>query len=134
MITRRISLRQIPDDSAVHTVTATFVYSPLRPLEVRLSLPGSVGLARTDWVFARDLLLSGVRGPTGVGAVSIWPGPGESGTHLYIALSDRDDCALFRTDRDELTVWLLRTLALVPRDQEACHLGVDELIDRLLAR
>lgn len=132
MITRKIPLRQIPDASAVHTVTATFSYSPHQPLEVRLSLPDSVDLTRTTWVFARDLLFSGMRESAGIGQVSIWPGPVAAGTPLYIALSDGDDCALFRAERDGITAWLLRTLALVPREEETRHLGIDELIERLL--
>jgi hypothetical protein len=80
------------------------------PRSVCLSFPESPGSAPHDWVFARDLLERGLRGPasTSNGDVRIWP---SGRVRAVVELHSAEGVALVQFDSAALTRFLRRTYA-----------------------
>jgi hypothetical protein len=73
-------------------------------------LPDSPGEPPHDWVFARDLLERGLRGPasTSSGDVRIWP---SGRVRAVVELHSSQGVALVQFDSSALTRFLRRTYA-----------------------
>src|SRR5690606_4237851 len=87
-----------------------------------------------SWSFARELLVTGLDEPAGIGDVRVWPWTTPRGDFVALALSSPDGNALFEVPRSVLVRFLRRTYVVVPRGQETDHLDVDAAVVRLLAR
>jgi sporulation and cell division protein SsgA len=83
-----------------------------------------------DWVFARDLLSTGVHRATGEGDVRVWPSPSATGREVFIALTSPDGQALLKAPAAELMSFLARTYALVPAGSE--RVDIDATLEALL--
>ncbi|MEU6231710.1 SsgA family sporulation/cell division regulator [Kitasatospora sp. NPDC047058] len=97
-------------------IVAGLGYDPADPYAVRFTfhLPGDEPVT---WVFARELLLDGLSGPSGEGDVHIHPVGGDL-AEVGIVLHSPGGDALLRASAAPLVAFLARTARLVPMGQE----------------
>lgn len=126
-----VELRLVVPEAESVPLPVTMHYSAADPYAVQASFAGE-GVA-VEWVFARDLLLDGLRRPCGDGDVRVWPSRAGSGDQVLIALSSPDGHAVLEADAGDLRAFLDRTVALVPPGRESEHLDMDAAIGALLA-
>jgi hypothetical protein len=86
-----------------------------------------------EWVFARDLLRTGLASPVGDGDVHVWPSWGTGRELLMISLTSPDGQALLEATAEDVRSFLDRTAAVVPDGEESNHLDLDAALARLLA-
>lgn len=107
-------------------------YAPSDPFAVRATFRTGHGLG-VCWVFARDMLATGTRTPTGEGDVRVWPAAHDSGDTVYISLSSPDGRALLEAPARHLRDFIARTYVVVPPGTESRYLDIDATIEHLLA-
>lgn len=112
-------------------VPARFHYSAHEPLSVIADFTS--GDVAVQWVFARDLLASGLQQPTGQGDVTCWPATSDGQPVVCIALRSPSGEALLEAAADEITSFLERSFEVVPQGGEMAHIDIDSLIEDLLA-
>lgn len=114
-------------------------WSPADPWALTLSIP-SGRHSHESWLFARELLWTGLSTPTGTGAVRIEPGntdtvaldTNEVEIRLYDAHSERHAHLIF--SRHDLWEFLQATKAAFPTARDTARRGMDAELTRLLAR
>jgi hypothetical protein len=107
-------------------LAARLEYHAEEPYEVRLVFHTD----RRDpvtWVFARDLLIEGLRRPCGSGDVRIRPAVDGDRPLLSVLLVGEHDSALIELPAAEVGDFVLRTLRLVPKGEEVQRLDVETL-------
>ncbi|GKQ34105.1 SsgA family sporulation/cell division regulator [Streptomyces sp. A012304] len=107
-------------------------YDMADPYAVRLCM-GAPLVPSIDWVFARSLLMEGVRRPSGIGDVVVIPRHRCDPDSVRILLRTRTGAALLAARAVVVMDFLRRSEALVPPGTEHHHVDVDRLIDRLTA-
>jgi hypothetical protein len=114
---RTLEMRLLLGPDATVPVAGRFSYRGDRPYEVEVALL-SRGRTVATWLFARDLLLDGLRGAAGDGDVRVRPcrGPGGHRRVRIDLFTDDTVCAL-SVCATELTSWLEQTAAIVPPGQ-----------------
>ena len=128
------SLRLIAPDATALPVRASLRYDPADPYAVHILFHAeSAGGETVGWSFARDLLMTGLDEPAGIGDVRVWPWTTPRGDFIALALSSPDGNALFEMPRGVLVRFLRRTCVVVPQGHEAEQLDVDATVNRLLA-
>lgn len=128
------SLRLVTPDATGLPVRASLRFDPEDPYAVHVLFhTESVGGDPVGWSFARDLLVTGLDEPAGIGDVRVWPWNSSRGDFVALALSSPDGNALFEVPRSVLVRFLRRTYVAVPRGRESEHLDVDAAVNRLLA-
>lgn len=93
----------------------------------------AAGGEAVSWSFARELLVTGLDEPAGMGDVRVWPWATPRGDFVALALSSPDGNALFEVPRSVLVRFLRRTYVAVPRGHESEYLDMDATVVRLLA-
>jgi len=127
------TLRLVAPDSTALAVRASLRYNPADPHAVQVLFHAeSAGGETVSWSFERELLITGLEQPAGIGDVRIWPWNTPRGEFLALALSSPEGNALFEVPRSTAVRFLRRTYVLVPRGHEADHIDVDAAINRLL--
>lgn len=127
------TVRQMRLPDAGIPVLARFRYDRADPFGVTLVLTPA-GHPPVVWHLSRELLSSGLRVFSGIGAVRAWPSPGRGAEgQLRLRLGPSEAYALFEIDRAGLRRWLERTYASVPRETEAQGVDWDALTTRLLS-
>jgi hypothetical protein len=113
------------------TVPVVLRYDSADPLAVRATFAAEVSLDSTPaiWTFARELLASGLRTPSGHGDVHIWP-CGRAQT--VVELRSPDGVALVQFTTSALRRFLLRSYALVPAGREDLGPSLDRGLSALL--
>ena len=89
-----------------------------------------------EWMFARQLLTDGVRGPVGEGDVRVWPGVRAHGGRdriVNLAMASPSGSALFEIDRDGLVEFLQQTYLAVPTGSEDTVVDLDAELALLLS-
>ncbi|MEU6968117.1 SsgA family sporulation/cell division regulator [Kitasatospora aureofaciens] len=111
-------------------IVADLAYEPTDPYAVRFAfnLPGD---APVTWVFARELLLDGLGGPSGEGDVHIHPLDGEP-SEVRIALHSPHGDAVLHAPAAPLIAFLARTDRLVPMGQERIGRELDVRLAEIL--
>ncbi len=128
------SLRLIAPDASAVPVRASLRYDPADPYAVHVLFHAeSTGGETVGWSFARELLLTGLEEPAGIGDVRVWPWTTPRGDYVALALSSPDGNALFEVPRGVLVRFLRRTCVVVPRGRESEYLDVDAAVSKLLA-
>jgi hypothetical protein len=127
----QISLSLLVPDSGPVALQVGLRYSAADPYAVRAAFRG--GDTTVEWVFARELLLGGLREASGVGDVHVWPGRAAGEDVVHISLSSPDGRAVLQADARELRRFLDATTALVPVGREEIHLDLDQVIAKLCA-
>ncbi len=83
------------------------------------------------WVFARDLLATGLHGWSGIGSVSVRPGVDDRLDSVFITLTGEGSSVVLRAPADRVRAFLRSTESLVPIGLERGHLDLDGLLRRL---
>ncbi|WP_377268884.1 SsgA family sporulation/cell division regulator [Peterkaempfera sp. SMS 1(5)a] len=128
-----LTLYMLFDDDRIAAVPTRFSYDADEPFAVRLAFhTGEYDEA--EWVFARELLADGLRGPSGEGDIRLWPShcPQHGGV-LRIALDSPHGSAVLEAVAAEVAQWLEGTHAVVPPGGELSPLPTDEELARLAA-
>jgi hypothetical protein len=128
------SLRLVAPDETALPVRASLRFDPEDPYAVHVLFHAESAAGEpVGWSFARELLVTGLDEPAGIGDVRVWPWANTRGDFVALALSSPDGNALFEVPRSVLVRFLRRTYIAVPRGRESEHLDVDAAINRLLA-
>jgi hypothetical protein len=134
-VSAELGLRLVVPQQTVVPLVASLYYSKEDPYAIRIAF--HVGLDEpVEWIFARELLSSGVEGREGLGDVVVWPSTGSAdgrpGSVLNIELSSPFGQAHFEAPIKEVSDFLKRTYAIVPAGDEAEFVNVEtELADLL---
>jgi len=107
-------------DPALTPVHAEFRYRSNDPFAVQLLLSIDQSPAIT-WVFGRELLVEGVRGPAGMGDVQIFPV--HDGT--VIELRSGEQSARLLSHTPDLLDFLDHSIELVPTGSESAYFEVE---------
>lgn len=84
-----------------------------------------------DWVFARDLVIAGLQGPSGIGDVRFIPFDDKSERLLLMQVESDQGRASWFLNRDELDEFVEMTYDAVPAGAESEFFDIDGLIDAL---
>lgn len=87
-----------------------------------------------EWIFARELLASGLQGPSGEGDVRIWPAAEIDCEVIILALSSPFGEALFEVPRSDAAAFLARSYRVIPVGAESGFVDLDGELDDLLWR
>jgi hypothetical protein len=102
-------------------------YDRADPFAVRLVFPPAASLdgAEAIWTFGRDLLEEGLRAPSGVGDVRIWPCGPEA---VVVEFHTTDGMAMVRFGVRDLRDFLARSYEVVAQGGEDMLLDFDALL------
>jgi hypothetical protein len=110
--------------------SARLSYDSGNPYEVRFAFHAGLD-DPVEWVFARCLLVDGLKDPAGAGDVRVWPSA--DGRIVVIGLSSPSGAARFEAPASSIARFLAETFRLVPDGTEATHCDIDAGIARILA-
>jgi hypothetical protein len=110
----------------------------LSRLSFLASEPFAVSIAfRTDrghwveWAFARELLVLGLREPTGIGDVRVRPDLATHEDTLALEIESPEGYALVEIEREDVEHFVDRTIEIVPFGEESENFDVDAFIDEI---
>jgi hypothetical protein len=126
-----VQLRLVVADADAVPLPVSLRYSAVDPYAVRAVFSGD-GM-EVEWVFARELLRTGLASPVGDGDVHVWPSWGTGRELLMISLTSPDGQAVLEATADDVRAFLDRTAAVVPDGDESAYLDLDAALARLLA-
>ncbi|HJQ45547.1 MAG TPA: SsgA family sporulation/cell division regulator [Amycolatopsis sp.] len=112
-------------------VFSRWSYEPCDPYAVTLSFRARRG-QWIEWVFARDLLLTGLSEPAGLGDVRVRPDLSYEEDMFIVELESPDGYAVVEMRREEVEAFLSATAELVPPGAETEHLDVDGFISAVI--
>jgi hypothetical protein len=84
-----------------------------------------------EWTFARDLLVTGLTVPSGIGDVRMRPDLSEDETLLTVEIESPDGYATFELELEHVETFVNATIELVPLGAESEYFDVDGLIDEI---
>ncbi len=125
-----LQLRLVVAEADAVPLPVSLRYSATDPYAVRAVFSGD-GM-EVEWVFARDLLRSGLLSPIGDGDVHVWPSWGTGRELLMISLTSPDGQAVLEASAADVRAFLDRTAAVVPDGHESDHIDLDAAVTRLL--
>lgn len=132
-VTCELELQLVVPGDATVPLAVRMLYSASDPYA--LTAEFHTGVDETvRWVFARELLTTGVHCPAGEGDVRVWPSFSSGVDVVYVALASPDGQALLEAPARALEAFLARTYQLVPEGTESQHVDVDAYLAELLAR
>jgi hypothetical protein len=126
-----VQLRLVVADADAVPLPVSLRYSSSDPYAVRAVFSGDG--VEVEWVFARDLLRTGLASPVGDGDVHVWPSWGTGRELLMISLTSPDGQAVLEATADDVRSFLDRTAAVVADGDESSHLDLDAALTRLLS-
>jgi hypothetical protein len=134
-VSAELGLRLVVPQQTIVPLVASLYYSEEDPYAIRIAF--HVGLDEpVEWIFARELLSTGIEGEHGLGDVKVWPSAGSEsglpGSVLNIELSSPFGQAHFEAPIKEVSDFLRRTYRIVPVGQETDHVDVESELTDLL--
>ncbi|MGY6656810.1 SsgA family sporulation/cell division regulator [Amycolatopsis sp. TRM77291] len=84
-----------------------------------------------EWTFARELLVTGLTDPAGLGDVRVRPDLSEDEALLTLEIESPDGYASFELEREDVETFLESTYELVPLGAESEHFDVEALIEEI---
>jgi Streptomyces sporulation and cell division protein, SsgA len=134
-VSAELGLRLVVPQQTIVPLVASLYYSKEDPYAIRIAF--HVGLDEpVEWIFARELLSTGVEGEQGLGDVKVWPSTGSEsglpGSVLNIELSSPFGQAHFEAPLQEIADFLRRTHQVVPVGSETDHVDVESELTDLL--
>jgi Streptomyces sporulation and cell division protein, SsgA len=130
-VTCELRLRLLVAGDAALPVPAALRYDVADPYAVHAAF--HAGDETVEWVFARELLSTGLRDEAGLGDVRVWPSSETGVDVVYVSLSSPEGEALLEAPARELSMFLKRTYAAVPAGSESAYLDIDTALANLLA-
>jgi hypothetical protein len=136
-VSAELGLRLVVPQQTIVPLVASLYYSKEDPYAIRIAF--HVGLDEpVEWIFARELLSSGIKGREGLGDVVVWPATtsadGKAGNVLNIELSSPFGQAHFEAPIKEISDFLKRTHAIVPAGDETDFVDVDAELTELIRK
>jgi hypothetical protein len=136
-VSAELGLRLVVPQQTIVPLVASLYYSKEDPYAIRIAF--HVGLDEpVEWIFARELLSSGIKGREGLGDVVVWPATtaadGKPGNVLNIELSSPFGQAHFEAPIKEISDFLKRTYAIVPAGDETDFVDVDSELNELIRK
>ncbi|HSX05793.1 MAG TPA: SsgA family sporulation/cell division regulator [Candidatus Saccharimonadales bacterium] len=132
-VTVPVLLQLIEPADTEMAISATFRYDPNDPYAVEIVFDeNSSGGNPISWKLARDLLVTALNEPAGLGDVRLWPLNSSGDETIALALSSPEGRALFGIPRHRLVYFLRRSFGVVPRGREGDYLDIDTTVTRLL--
>lgn len=127
-----LALSLLGADGVELPLDAELRYDTRDPLAVA-ALFADGGDEPVPWVFARDLLSSGLDRRSGEGDVAVWPTTHADGARVvHLRLRSPHGDALLEAPADAIRAFLIATWWLVPPGTEHRHLDVDGVLEALL--
>ena len=81
-----------------------------------------------EWTFARDLLVTGLDEPAGIGDVRVCPDLCEDDELVTLEIESPDGCAVFDMERADVESFVNTTLELVPLGTESEYFDIEVLV------
>lgn len=136
-VSAELGVRLVLPEQTIVPLVARLCYSHEDPYA--LSVAFGAGLDEpVEWIFARDLLATGIEGREGLGDVVVWPSAGSAdgtgGKVLNIELSSPFGQAHFEAPSKEISDFLKRTYAIVPAGEETDFVDVETELTELLRK
>jgi hypothetical protein len=136
-VSAELGLRLVVPQQTIVPLVASLYYSKEDPYAIRIAF--HVGLDEpVEWIFARELLSSGIEGREGLGDVVVWPSAGSAdgtgGSVLNMELSSPFGQAHFEAPIKEISDFLKRTYAVVPAGDETDFVDVETELAELLRK
>jgi len=120
----------VPEHGAVPLV-ASLYYCADDPYAIKMAF--HVGTDEpVEWIFARELLATGLECPAGEGDVQIWPEDSDGADLLNIALSSPFGEARFEAPLTDTAEFLRSTYEIIATGSESSFIDVDSELDELL--
>ncbi|SEP49684.1 SsgA family sporulation/cell division regulator [Amycolatopsis saalfeldensis] len=127
---------------AVHQTQFVLLNESTTPVLSRLSYHAAEPFAVTvafrtergrwiEWTFARDLLVTGLGEPAGLGDVRVRPDLSEDEAMLTLEIESPDGYASFELEREDIQTFLDSSYELVPLGEESESFDVDALIEEI---
>jgi hypothetical protein len=127
---------------AVHQTQFVLLNESTTPVLSRLSYHAAEPFAVTvafrtergrwiEWTFARDLLVTGLDDPSGLGDVRVRPDLSEDEAMLTLEIESPDGYASFELEREDIQTFLDSSYELVPLGEESESFDVDALIEEI---
>lgn len=132
-VVQAMTAEVLVQDASDIPIETTFTYDKSDPWAVTAVFKDPRGGARAQerrWVFARELLSSGLHGKAGRGDVQIWS---DDATAVMIRLTTQEGEAVMRCPAIQVRRFLLATARVVPEGDEDLFMDLDGSIARLLA-
>lgn len=131
-VSHHLALHLLSYDGLVLPLQAELRYDIADPIAVTALLYAG-GDEPVRWVFARDLLESGLDQRTGVGDVVVWPAREVAGRPaVHVQLSSPHGSAVLAAPADEVETFLSATWRLVGPGDERRYLDIDGTLAALL--
>ncbi|MGW6454520.1 SsgA family sporulation/cell division regulator [Streptomyces sp. NPDC055078] len=131
VIEQPVQARLVAPAPRMETVPATLRYDREDPFAVRMDFPAPATLEGTDisWAFGRELLVTGVDEPAGVGDVRVRP---YGYDRTVMEFRAPEGVAVLHVRTSELRRFLKRALGVVPAGREYLYLDLDQNLTELL--
>ncbi|MBV9382516.1 MAG: SsgA family sporulation/cell division regulator [Streptosporangiaceae bacterium] len=142
-VSAELGLRLVVPQQTIVPLVASLYYSGDDPYAIRIAF--HVGLDEpVEWIFARELLASGITSRQGLGDVQVWPsaataaaggeaaGAGAGQEVLNIELSSPFGQAHFEAPIPDISDFLRRTYEIVPAGKESDFVDVEAELSDLL--
>jgi len=129
-VSRDLEMRMLLDNGVTVPMPCTLHFTLADPYAVSATFRS----ARTSvtWVFARELLSSGLVREAGEGDIHITPLQRTSGNVLRVELRSPDGRAVMEGPRAEIDDFLRSTYDLLPGGLEWTYLNMDAALEQLL--
>ena len=136
-VSAELGLRLVVPQQTIVPLVASLYYSKEDPYAIRIAF--HVGLDEpVEWIFARELLSTGIESREGLGDVVVWPSSGSAdgmpGNVLNIELSSPFGQAHFEAPIKEISDFLKRTYAIVPAGEETDFVDVETELAELIRK
>jgi hypothetical protein len=105
-------------------VTSQFSFSRFDPYAVTLRFLVD-GDQWVTWIFARELLETGITSPRGDGDVQIWPGERDGARCVFLHTRSPHGAATFMLSLTMVVEFLLNTYSVVPSGTESDFVDLD---------
>ena len=130
-ISAELDLRLVVPQQTIVPLVASLYYTGRDPYAVRMAF--HVGTDEpVEWIFARDLLSSGMTEATGEGDVHVWPSTDEGEAVLNLVLSSPFGQAHFEASARRISDFLRRTYQIIPAGEESDHIDIEAELNDLL--
>ena len=130
--TIRVDVPLISGEAETETLGGELAYDINDPYAVTLRVDARSG--PVIWTFSRDLLAEGLYEPIGDGDVQVWPCLStEAQAVVIIELHAPSGEALLQTPSRAVQRFVADIYRAVPTGTESGHLGLDALVEQLLA-
>lgn len=132
VVSQHVTLELIDPSGVAAPLETELSYDPKDPFAVSATFLTVAGQVR--WTFGRDLLISGMREPSGDGDVHVWPCVDNDGhSVVIIELCSPDGEALVQCRTPDMTAFVGRMTASVPVGAEGQLVDVESAITAILA-